>query len=133
MTKWKQNFKNVCKFIKKKKLKYHIYISIQTLCNNTWNLDQVPPISLDHCWAVATPWFKSTCGKLNWLGMIWKGTHLYIKGFTADNTYQSESQAMRSKALLAELRDKIILRHRSGEGYKTFLLHWRFPRAQWLP
>ncbi len=39
MTKWKQNFRNVCKFIKKKKLKYHI--SIRTLCNNTWNLAQV--------------------------------------------------------------------------------------------
>ncbi len=31
MTKWKQNFRNICKFIKNNKLKYQIYISIQTL------------------------------------------------------------------------------------------------------
>ncbi len=78
MTKWKQNFRNVCKFIKKKKLKYHIYISIQTLCNNTWNLAQVPPISLDHCWDASTPWLESPCGKFNWLDMNWKGTHLSV-------------------------------------------------------
>ncbi len=31
MTKWKQNFRNVCKCIKKKNWNNHIYISIQTL------------------------------------------------------------------------------------------------------
>ncbi len=65
--------------LKRKKLKYHIYIRIQTLCNNTWNLAQVPPISLDHCRDVSTPWLESTCGKLNWLDMIWKSTDLSIK------------------------------------------------------
>ncbi len=114
MKKWKQNFRNVCKCIKKKKLKYHIYISIQSLCNNTCNIAQVPPISLDHCWDVSTPWLESTCCKLNWLDMIWKGTHLSIKGLTADNAYQSENQAMRSKELPADLRDRILSRHRSG-------------------
>jgi len=29
--------------------------------------------------------------------MIWKGTHLSIKGLTAENIYQSKKQAMRSK------------------------------------
>ncbi len=60
--KWKQYFRNVCTFIKKKKLKYHIYISIQTLCNNTCKgseylcisalKPQMPPISLTHCWDI---------------------------------------------------------------------------------
>ncbi len=50
--------------------------------------------------------------------MIWKGTQLFIKGLTSDNAYQSENQAMRSKEQPAELRDRIVSRHRSGEGYK---------------
>jgi hypothetical protein len=50
--------------------------------------------------------------------MFWKGTHLSIKGLRADNAYQSEKQTMRSKELPAELRDRIVSRHRSGEGYK---------------
>ena len=78
MTKRKQIFWNFWQFIKKEKLKYHIDISIQTLCHNTWNLAQVPPISLDHLWDVATPWLESTCGTFNWLDIIWKGTHLPI-------------------------------------------------------
>ncbi len=90
-----------------------MYISIQTLCNNTWNL---APISLDHCWDV---WLESICGELNWLDMIWKDTHVSIKGLTADNnSYQSENQAMRSKERPAELRDRTVSRHRSGEGYE---------------
>ncbi len=90
----------------------------------------MPPISLDHCWDVYTPWLESTCCKLNWLDMIWKGTHLSIKGLTADNAYQSENQAMRSKELPVELRDRIVSRHRSGEGYKkclvaSIILKWK--------
>ena len=50
-------------FIEKEKLKCHIDISIQTLCYDTWNLAQVPPISLDHVWDVYTPWLESICGK----------------------------------------------------------------------
>ncbi len=96
----------------------HLHFLInQTLCNNTWNLAQMPPISLDHCWDISTPWLESTCDKLHWLDMIWKGTHLSIKGLTADNAYRSVNQAMRSKELPAELRDRIVSRHRSGEGY----------------
>ncbi len=92
----------------------HKYSSI---CNNTWNLAQVPPIYLVHC-DVSTPWLEPTCGKLNWLDMIWKGTHFFIKGFTADNAYQSENQVMGSKEQPAELRDRIVSRHRSGEDSK---------------
>ena len=43
--KQKLNFRNIRKFIKKEKLTYHIDISIQTLCDDTWNLAH---ISLDH-------------------------------------------------------------------------------------
>ncbi len=46
-----------------------------------------------------------TCGKFNWMGMIWKGTHVLIKGLTADNAYQSKKQALRSKELPLELRN----------------------------
>ncbi len=50
--------------------------------------------------------------------MIWKGTHFFIKGFTADNACQSENQVMGSKEQPAELRDRIVSRHRSGEVSK---------------
>ena len=39
-------------------------------------------------------------------------------GLTADNAYQSTNQAMRSRELPAELRDRIVSRHRSRESYK---------------
>ncbi len=38
------------------------------------------------------------------MGMIWKGTHILIKGPTADNACQSKNQALGSKELSAELR-----------------------------
>ena len=102
--------------ITKEKLKYHIDIRMQTLCYDTSNLAPVPPISLDHLWDV------TTCGKFNWLDMLWKGTHLCIWGLTADNAYQSENQAMGSKELPVDLRDRIVSRHRFGEVYQKIIL-----------
>jgi len=32
-----------------------------------------------------------------------------------------------------QIRNRIVSRHRSGEGYKNFLRHWRLPRVQWPP
>ena len=60
---------------RKQKLKYHIDISIQTLCYDVLNLAQVPRISLDYLCDVSTSWLESTCGKFNWLDMIWWDTH----------------------------------------------------------
>ncbi len=107
MTKWKQNFRNVCKFIKKKKLKYHVYISIQTLCNKTWNFTLVPQIYLDHCWEVSIPWVESTYSKLNWLDMIWKGTHLSKKGLTSWQciSEQKTSHEVKGTACRAQRQD----------------------------
>jgi hypothetical protein len=68
-------FANFCKCIQNKKQKYLIFISIQTLCFETRNWAQVHPVSIDYPWEVSTTWLESNCGKLNWLGMIWKGTH----------------------------------------------------------
>ncbi len=30
---------------------------------------------------------KLTYGKFNWMGMFWNGTHVLIKGLTAENAY----------------------------------------------
>ncbi len=54
---------------------------------------------------VTTLRVKLTCGKFNWMGMIWKGTYVLINGLTADNAYQSKNQALRSKELPVELRN----------------------------
>ena len=34
--------------------------------------------SIDHPWDVSTISLESNCGKLNWLDMIWKDTHLSV-------------------------------------------------------
>jgi len=44
-----------------------------------------------------------------------------------------QMRIMRSKELPEKLRDRIVARHRSGQGYKKNLLHLRFLRAQWPP
>ncbi len=106
-----------------------MYINIQTLSNNTWKLTQVSPFYVDHCWDVSTPRLESTCGNLNWLDMIWKGTFRSIKRLTADNAYQRENQVMRSKELSAEFRDRIVSRHRSGESYKKKSASLKVPKS----
>lgn len=35
-------------------------------------------VCLECLWDTTTLWLMSTCGELNWLNMIWKGTHLPI-------------------------------------------------------
>ncbi len=63
-------------------------------------------------------WVKVTCGKFNWIGMIWKGTHVLIKGPTADNAYQSKNQAQGSKELYVEFRDRFASSHASGKEFR---------------
>ena len=50
--------------------------------------------------------------------MIWKGIHLSIYGPTVERACQSKNHAMRLKELSVELRDRIVSRHRYGEGYQ---------------
>ncbi len=75
-------------------------------------------------------WVKITCGKFNWMGMIWKGTHVLIKGSTADNAYQSKNQALGSKEVSVELRNRVASSHTPGkELRKNILLHWSYSEA----
>ncbi len=60
-------------------------------------------------------WVKVTCGKFNWMGMIWKGTHVLIKG---DNAYQSKNQAPGSKEQSVERRNWFASNHTSGEEFR---------------
>ena len=72
------NLHTIPNFFLYNKTKYLIYISIQTLCYETWKRAQVHPVSIDHPWDVSTASLEFTCVKFNWLDMIWKGTHLSI-------------------------------------------------------
>ncbi len=67
---------------------------------------------------VTTLRVKLCCGKFNWMGMIWKGTCVLIKGLTAENAYQNKNQALRSNKLPVELRDRIASNHTSGEEFR---------------
>ncbi len=63
-------------------------------------------------------WVKVIWGKFNWLGMIWRGTRILIKGPTADNAYQSRNQALGSKEQPVELRNRFASSHTSGEEFR---------------
>ncbi len=54
------------------------------------------------------------------MGMIWKGTHVLIKGPTAGNAYQSKNQALGSKEQSVELRNRFVSSHRGEEFRNTF-------------
>ena len=56
-----------------------------------------------------------------------KAQSLY-KGPTLDSACQSKNQAMRSKELPVELRDRIVSRHRSGEGYLNSFAALKVPK-----
>ena len=60
--------------------------------------------------------------------MIWKGTHLTIQGPTVDSVCQ-QNQAMSSKERSVELRDRIVSRHRSGEGYQKMSTSLKVPKS----
>jgi hypothetical protein len=51
-----------------------------------------------------------------------------MKGPTVDSACQSKNQAMRSKELYVELRDRIVSRHRSGEGYQIISAALKVPK-----
>ncbi len=52
------------------------------------------------------------------MGMIWKGTHVLIKGPTDDNAYQSNNQALGSKEQSVKLRNRFASSHTSGEEFR---------------
>ena len=52
------------------------------------------------------------------MGFIWDGTHILIKGLTADNAYQRKKQALRSKELPVELRNRFVSSHTSVEEFR---------------
>ena len=75
------------------------------------------------------------------MDMIWKGTHLSISGSAVGSACQNKNQAMRSKELSVERRDRIVSRHRSGEALKvlkntaaSIILKWKkFGTTKVLP
>ena len=63
------------------------------------------------------------------------GVHLWSNqlighdyGPTDDSACQSKNQAMRSKVLSVELRDRIVPRHRSEEGYQKISAAFKVPK-----
>ena len=103
--------------------------SIQPLWSGTPNWAQVHPFCFGHPWDVSKTWMESTCDQLNWLDMILKETHFSISGPTVDSSCQSRNSKMKSKELSVELRDRIVRRYRSGEGYKTISRVLKVPKS----
>ena len=57
--------------------------------------------------------------------MIWRHTPVYIRSHSGQ--HMSE-QVMRSKELSVELRDRIVTRHRSEEGYQKMSAALKIPK-----
>lgn len=81
-----------------------------------WNLAWCPWFSPDHLRDVSAPWPESVCGKFNLLDMKGTGT-VYRRSQYWQCVSEKKAWAMRLKELPAELRDRIVSRHRPGEGY----------------
>lgn len=99
-----------------KNLKYPIYISIHTLWNDSCSWTLVHPTSFIVHWKASTSWLESTCDKLTSLDINKKGTPIYIMS----HSWWSESewkQGLSGKTV--DLRDRIVAKHRCGEGYIT--------------
>ena len=58
--------------------------------------------------------------------MIWKGTHLSIYVLTVDRACQSKSHEV--ERIVVELQERIVSRHRSGEGYQNIFAAMEFPK-----
>ncbi len=111
-------------------------LSIQTLCCDThifnsvkhlWHL-LTQSISSDHPWDGSTPSFESSCVWLYWLDLIRKATPVYIRPYSSQ-CMSEQMRIMRSKELPEELRDRIVARHRSGQGYKKICAALKVPKS----
>ena len=98
---------------------YSIRLEIEFRC-------MFPLIVLD----VSTTWLEFTCGKFNWLD---RHTPFYIRShswqcMSEQKPSQSKNQATMSEELSVELRDRIVSRHRSGEGYQKTYAALKVPK-----
>ena len=107
---------NVCKFNELKN-RYLVYISIQTLCYETWNWAKVHLVYIDHHWDVHSTSLECTCGH-----DLERQTPVYIMS----HSWQCKSE--QKKELSIELRDRIVSRHRSGEGYQNISTALKVPK-----
>ena len=72
-------------------------------------------------------WSPPVVKSIDWTWFGKAHTCLY-KGPIVDSACQSKNQAMRSMDLSLELRDRIVSRHRSGEGYQKMSAALKVPK-----
>ena len=121
MTKWKQVFQNVCIFITNKKQKYLSYISIQTLYYETRRCILFPLIILEMFLQL------DLVNSIDWKLFGKAHTCLYkVPQLTVQCL--RKNKATRSKELSIEPRDRIVSRHRSGEGYQKMSAELKVPK-----
>ena len=73
-------------------------------------------------------WSPPVANSIDWTRFRKKHTFLY-KGPTVDSACQSRNSTMKSKELFVELRDRIVRRHRSGEGYEVISRVLKIPKS----
>uniref|UniRef100_A0AAQ4PL24 Sleeping Beauty transposase HTH domain-containing protein n=1 Tax=Gasterosteus aculeatus aculeatus TaxID=481459 RepID=A0AAQ4PL24_GASAC len=71
-------------------------------------------------------WSPPVLNSVDWTGLRKAHTCRYK---VSQLTYQSINRAMKSKELSVDLRDRIVSRHRSGEGYRKISAALKVPMS----
>ena len=117
MTKQKQVFRNFCNKKIKDALLWDSKLSSGASCFHWSSLKCFYNLIGVHLVGNSNDW--------TWFGKA--HTCLY-KGPTGDGACQSKNQAIRSKELSVELRDRIVSSHRSREGYRKMSAALKVPK-----
>ncbi len=105
-------------------------LSIQTLCcGHSWYLTQVLSISSDSSlrWFYTFIWVQLCLIITDWT-WLGKPHTVYIRPYSSQ-CMSGQMRIMRSKELPEELRDRIVARHRSGQGYKKNSAALKVPKS----
>ncbi len=104
-------------------------LSIQTLCCDThiFNSGAVHFFWSSLRWFYTFIWVQLCFDYTDW---TWLGSHtpVYIRPYSSQ-CMSEQMRIMRSKELPEELRDRIVARHRSGQGYKKISAALKVPKS----
>ncbi len=91
-------------------------------------LTQVLSISSDHPWDGSTPSLSPAV--FDYTDWTWLGKpHTCLYKTLQLTVHVRANEIMRSKELPEELRDRIVARHRSGQGYKKISAALKVPKS----
>ena len=91
------------------------------------------PVSIDHPWDASTTWLESTCGKCNWLDMIWTAHTCLYKVPQLTEHVRANTKPWHQRNCPYSSETGLCWGTDQGKGTKNYMQHWRSPRTQWPP